>query len=176
MIVRGTDPRLEFGQVERLVEAIDLVIGSSSAIFACGAARLGLRVAFVGVVGDDAMGRFMLDAMGARGVDVSACRVDPGTPTGASVILTRGNDRAILTAPGTVPLLRDEDVPDGLVGRARHLPHQRADLRHPSNYQLHLGCDDPLPRRCHRHRNSRRYRRNAGWRCGRNQDRRHRLS
>lgn len=121
VIVRGTDPRLEFGQVERLVEAIDLVIGSSSAIFACGAARLGLRVAFVGVVGDDAMGRFMLDAMGARGVDVSACRVDPGTPTGASVILTRGNDRAILTAPGTVPLLRDEDVPDGLVGRARHL-------------------------------------------------------
>jgi len=121
VIVRGTDPRLEFGQVERLVEAIDLVIGSSSAIFACGAATLGLRVAFVGVVGDDAMGRFMLDAMGARGVDVSACRVDPGTPTGASVILTRGNDRAILTAPGTVPLLRDEDVPDGLVGRARHL-------------------------------------------------------
>ncbi len=121
VIVRGADPRPQFGQAERLVDAIDLVVGSSSAIFACGAARLGLRVAFVGVVGDDAMGRFMLDAMRARGVDVSACRVDEAVPTGASVILVGGGDRAILTAPGTVPLLRDEDVPAALLDRVRHL-------------------------------------------------------
>jgi sugar/nucleoside kinase (ribokinase family) len=121
VIVRAADPRPQFGQVERLVDAIDLVVGSSSAIFACGAATLGLRVAFVGVVGDDAIGRFMLDAMGARGVDVSACRVDDAVPTGASVILVGGTDRAILTAPGTVPLLRDEDVPAALIDRARHL-------------------------------------------------------
>lgn len=121
VIVRGADPRPQFGQVERLVDAIELVVGSSSAIFACGAARLGLRIAFVGVVGDDAMGRFMLDAMRARGVDVSACRVDEAVPTGASVILVGDADRAILTAPGTVPLLRDEDVPAALLARARHL-------------------------------------------------------
>jgi sugar/nucleoside kinase (ribokinase family) len=121
VIVRAADPRPTFGQVERLVETIDLVVGSSSAIFACGTARLGLRTAFVGVVGDDALGRFMLDAMGARGIDVTGCRVDRAVPTGASVILTTGTDRAILTAPGTVPLLRDEDIPDALVGRARHL-------------------------------------------------------
>jgi sugar/nucleoside kinase (ribokinase family) len=121
VIVRGADPRPQFGQVELLVDAIELVVGSSSAIFACGAARLGLRVAFVGVVGDDAMGRFMLDALGARGVDVSACRVDPAVPTGASVILAGDTDRAILTAPGTVPLLRDDDIPATLLDRARHL-------------------------------------------------------
>lgn len=121
VIVRATDPRPTFGQVERLVDSIELVIGSSSAIFACGAARLGLRTAIVGVVGDDPMGRFMLEAMQARGVDVEGCRVDPDVPTGASVILTGGMDRAILTAPGTVPLLRDEDVPEAFVARARHL-------------------------------------------------------
>jgi sugar/nucleoside kinase (ribokinase family) len=121
VIVRGTDPRPQFGQVERLVDTIDLVIGSSSAIFACGAARLGLRTAFVGVVGDDAMGRFMLDSMAARGVDVSACRVDGAVPTGASVVIVGRADRAILTAPGTVPLLRDEDLPAALLDRARHL-------------------------------------------------------
>jgi sugar/nucleoside kinase (ribokinase family) len=38
-----------FGQ-ERLVDDMALAMGSSSVIFACGAARLGLRVAFVGVV------------------------------------------------------------------------------------------------------------------------------
>jgi sugar/nucleoside kinase (ribokinase family) len=121
VIVRAADPTPSFGQVERLVDSIDLVIGSSSAIFACGVARLGLRTAFVGIVGDDPMGRFMLDAMWRRGVDVAGCRVDRTVPTGASVILTTGADRAILTAPGTVPLLRDDDVPEALVGRARHL-------------------------------------------------------
>ena len=121
MIVRAADPTPSFGQVERFVDSIDLVIGSSAAIFACGAARLGLRTAFVGVVGDDPMGRFMLDALRTRGVDVASCRVDHDVPTGASVILTSGSDRAILTAPGTMPLLRDEDVPEALVARARHV-------------------------------------------------------
>jgi sugar/nucleoside kinase (ribokinase family) len=121
VIVRAADPTPSFGQVERFVDSIDLVIGSSSVIFACGAARMGLRVAFVGVVGDDPMGRFMLDAMRARGIDIGGCRVDRDVPTGASVILTSGTDRAILTAPGTIPLLRDEDIPETLVARARHL-------------------------------------------------------
>ena len=42
----------------------------------------------------------MLEALAERGVDVSACRVAPGRPTGASVILSNGTDRAILTAIG----------------------------------------------------------------------------
>jgi sugar/nucleoside kinase (ribokinase family) len=121
VIVRAADPVPVFGQVERFVDSIDLVIGSSSVIFACGAARLGLATAFVGVVGDDPMGRFMLDAMRERDIDVETCRVDPVVPTGATVILTSGRDRAILTAPGTVPLLRDEDVPEALVARGRHV-------------------------------------------------------
>jgi len=121
VIVRAADPRPVFGQVERFVDSIDLVIGSSSVIFACGAARLGLRVAFVGVVGDDAMGRFMLDSMRALGINVESCRVNRDVPTGATVILTSGTDRAILTAPGTVPLLRSQDIPEALVARSRHL-------------------------------------------------------
>jgi len=121
VVVRAADPRPVFGQVERWVDAIELVIGSSSAIFACGAARLGLHVAFAGVVGDDAFGRFMLTAMAERGVDVSAVRIDPAVPTGASVILSGPADRSILTAAGTIPLLRVADVPDALVARARHV-------------------------------------------------------
>ena len=52
-----------FGQAERLVDDVRLTLGSSSAITACGAARLGLRVAMVGVVGDDPLGRFVLEAL-----------------------------------------------------------------------------------------------------------------
>jgi len=121
IIVHAPDPRPIFGQVERWVDGIELVIGSSSVIAACGAARLGLRVAIAGVVGDDAFGRFMLAAMRDHGLDTSAVRVDPAVPTGATVILASATDRAILTAAGTIPLLRAADVPQLLLARARHV-------------------------------------------------------
>ena len=121
VVVRSADPRPAFGQVERWVDGIELVIGSSSVIFACGAARLGLRTAMAGVVGDDPLGRFMLAAMAERGLEVGAVRVDPAVPTGASVILAGPVDRAILTAPGTTPFLRVADVPPALLARARHV-------------------------------------------------------
>ena len=110
-----------FGQVETIVDAIRLAIGSSSAIAACGAARLGLRIAFVGVVGDDAFGQFMLEALDDAGIDVSGCRIDPTVPTGATVIVSRGADRANLTAIGAIASLRADDVPRDLLAAARHL-------------------------------------------------------
>jgi sugar/nucleoside kinase (ribokinase family) len=115
----GLEPR--FGQQEMLVESAELTIGSSSAIFACGAARLGLRVCFVGVVGDDEFGRFMGRSLSAAGVDVSAVVVDAARRTGLSVILARGADRAILTHLGAISALRAEQIHPDLLRRARHL-------------------------------------------------------
>jgi sugar/nucleoside kinase (ribokinase family) len=76
------DVEVAFGQAEKLVERHHVVVGGSGAIMACGAARLGLRTAFAGVVGDDAFGRFMIAALAERGVDTHGVRVDPGRPTG----------------------------------------------------------------------------------------------
>ena len=118
-----TEPGLkpEFGQVEILVRSADLTIGSSSAIFACGAARLGLNVAFIGVLGDDIFGDFMMSAMEARGVDMSNVIVDPEQKTGLSVILNRGNDRAILTHLGAIGTLKTEQISDDLLNKTRHI-------------------------------------------------------
>jgi sugar/nucleoside kinase (ribokinase family) len=121
LILRGEDVTPAFGQAEKLVEDATLTIGSSSAITACGAARLGLRVTFLGVVGDDPFGHFMLEALAARGVDTSACLIDPSLSTGLSVILARPDDRAILTHLGTMPALHPEQVDPALLRRARHL-------------------------------------------------------
>ena len=137
VVVWDPDPRPVFGQAERFVEGIRLTIGSSSAITACGAARLGLAVSLVGVVGDDALGRFTLDALADRGVDVSACRVAPGRATGASVILGNGTDRAILTAMGTIADVRAADVPAALLARARHV--------HVGSYFLQPGLAAEVP-------------------------------
>ena len=111
----------EFGQVEKLVDSATLAIGSSSAIFACGAARLGLKVGFIGVCGDDVFGRFMLDRMSARGIDTFPTLIDSSRQTGLSIILVRGTDRAILTHLGTIADLRAEQVTDDLLKQTRHL-------------------------------------------------------
>jgi sugar/nucleoside kinase (ribokinase family) len=121
IVISDPDPVPVFGEVERVVRSIQMTVGSSSAIFACGAARLSLRVAFCGVVGDDALGRFMLEVMAARGIDVSACVVDRALPTGATAILTSGTDRAMLTAMGSIGSLDLDAVPASMIARARHL-------------------------------------------------------
>jgi sugar/nucleoside kinase (ribokinase family) len=82
IIVGDVVGEIAFGHVETLVERGTLTVGGSAAIMACGAARLGLRVAFVGVVGNDPAGRFILEEVGRRGVDTSACVVLPGRPPG----------------------------------------------------------------------------------------------
>jgi ribokinase len=119
IVVVGAEP--EFGQREVLVDSIGIMIGGSASIAASAAARLGLRVALVGVVGDDAFGQFVLDALAVRGVDVSQCIVTPGRPTGATVVLARGMDRAILTATGTIADLSPGMIRDDLLERARHV-------------------------------------------------------
>jgi sugar/nucleoside kinase (ribokinase family) len=111
----------KFGQVEKIVDQAFLTIGSSSAIFACGAARLGLRVAFIGKLGRDLFGDFMLSALRDYGIDTHGVVADPMVSTGISVILTQGTDRAILTYPGTIPRLEFAEIDQAILEQARHL-------------------------------------------------------
>lgn len=136
-LILSGDVEPAFGQVEKCVDSATLTIGSSSVIFACGAARLGLRVAFIGKCGDDLFGRYMLEAMQERGIDTRAVMQIPGGHTGMSVILNRGSDRAILTYPGLIAALSAEDIPDDLLGQARHL--------HIASYFLQTALQPGLP-------------------------------
>jgi sugar/nucleoside kinase (ribokinase family) len=114
-----------FGQVEKVIDDATLTMGGSTSIFACGAARLGLRVAFVGKVGRDPLGDFLLDTLAARGVDIGGVRRDAQVKTGLTTVLSRGVDRAMLTYLGTLGTLAAADVDWRIVAQARH---------------LHLGC------------------------------------
>ncbi|MEU1117581.1 carbohydrate kinase family protein [Streptomyces sp. NPDC005879] len=131
-----TEP-LAFGQREQLTDSGSLVVGGSAAIMACGAARLGLRVAFAGRVGDDDAGRYLRDALTAHGVDTRALTLDPDRPTPLTVVLTRGDDRAILTAPGTLTTTSGRDVPHELLAGARHV--------HAASYFLQPRLAEDLP-------------------------------
>jgi sugar/nucleoside kinase (ribokinase family) len=143
-LILSGDVTPAFNQTEKLVDDATLAIGSSSAIFACGVARLGLKVGFIGVCGDDIFGRFMLDEMQKRGVDVSNVIIRKDGQTGLSVILNQGGDRAILTHPGLIAALQASDVSDALLQKARHL--------HVASYFLQTNLQPDLPnlfRRAH---------------------------
>jgi sugar/nucleoside kinase (ribokinase family) len=127
LLLRG-DVVPAFGQVEQIVDEARVEIGGSGAIVAAGAARLGLSCALVGVVGDDALGRLQLEALARRGVDTSTVIVDPALATGLTVILSRGDDRAILTSLGSIDALDAARVDLAVLRDARHV--------HVSSYYL----------------------------------------
>lgn len=121
VLVLSDDVTPAFGQQEKLVDSVSLVIGEPASITAVAAARLGLRVALVTAVGADPAGEFMLGQLASEGVGTSAVAVRDGLPTGMTVALSRGSDRAILTATGAISSLTAADVPAGLLAQARHL-------------------------------------------------------
>jgi sugar/nucleoside kinase (ribokinase family) len=121
VMVVGGDVTPAFGQQEKLVDGISLEVGGSASITAVAAARLGLRVSLAAAVGDDPAGAFMLGQLAAEGVDTSFVAVRPDVPTGMTVALSAGADRAILTATGAVATLTARDVPSALLVRARHV-------------------------------------------------------
>ncbi|GAA3356016.1 PfkB family carbohydrate kinase [Streptomyces antimycoticus] len=94
-------------------------------------------MAFAGRVGDDGAGHYMRDQLAAQGVDVSGLHLDPSLPTPLTVIVTRGDDRAILTAPGTLAATSGRDVPEHLLTSARHV--------HAASYFLMPGLATDLP-------------------------------
>jgi sugar/nucleoside kinase (ribokinase family) len=121
VVIVGADVEPAFGQQEKLVDGISLVIGGSASIMAVAAARLGLRVGLAAAMGADAAGEFMLARLAAEGVDVSAVVIRPELATAMTVVLSRGGDRAILTALGAMPTVTAGDVRTALAARPRHL-------------------------------------------------------
>jgi sugar/nucleoside kinase (ribokinase family) len=137
LIVNGEDVVPQFGQVEKLVDNYTLEMGGSCCIFACQAARLGLRTAILGRVGEDSFGQLILQRLTECGVDTRYVIVDPGLKTGLGIALCKLNDRAILTYLGSISAVRPQDVSDGLLASARHLHH--------GSYYLHTGLQPAIP-------------------------------
>jgi sugar/nucleoside kinase (ribokinase family) len=137
LVLRGGDVVPAFGQAEHLVEEATLTLGGSGAILAHGAAKLGLRAGICAVIGDDIFGRYVREVLQAVGVRTDGLVTDPATPTGVTVVLSGEIDRAILTAPGTIPGLRADLIDHDLLERARHV--------HISSYYLQGALVPALP-------------------------------
>jgi 2-dehydro-3-deoxygluconokinase len=69
----------------RLVRTFELRFGGTESNLAVALARLGFAVGWQGRVGDDELGRLIVQTLRGEGVDVSRVRVDPEAPTGLYV-------------------------------------------------------------------------------------------
>jgi sugar/nucleoside kinase (ribokinase family) len=74
-------------------------VGGGAAITACGLAKLGVKVAVLGVVGKED-GKWLVDRLKSCGVDCSGLEFHPAEPTGLTVSISTREDRAFLTHYG----------------------------------------------------------------------------
>ncbi len=113
--------RLPGAETESLAREMRSVVGGQTATVARALSRLGTPVSFVGRVGDDAEGRAALRELADCGVDVSGAVMDPSLPTGATVVLSTGAERAYATFAGALAQLTRLDVTPALLSACNHL-------------------------------------------------------
>ena len=122
-IARPVDELPERGGLG-LLDEIALRGGGCALNTASALAKLGLKTAVVGKVGDDALGDFVASLLRERGVDGSGLLRDPDVPTSATVVLVDGTgERTFLHVPGANGALRAEELDAALLysGRALHV-------------------------------------------------------
>ena len=130
LILQGLAAIPKYGEVQ-LAKGMRLTLGSSSAIFACNLARLGVSVGFVGKVGKDMVGSFLVERLETSGVDTSRIVRTEGAQTGICVVLSFPDDYAMASYPGVRESFCLNDVDPDYVQSAKHM--------HMSSYFLQPG-------------------------------------
>ncbi|MFW9950798.1 MAG: carbohydrate kinase family protein [Candidatus Thorarchaeota archaeon] len=101
------------------VEALRFFPGGSGANIAADCAMLGLKAAYIGILGYDFSAQICLDDLKRRGVDISYIKQTHDDCTAFSLILKTewGKDRSILAYKGANNLLKPDDInPDIFIG------------------------------------------------------------
>src|SRR5256885_15811210 len=99
-------------------------LGGSSANTAFGCARLGLKAALISRVGDDGLGRFLVETIAREGCDVSHVSVDPARLTGAVVLGIKDKDTfplIFLRENCADMAIAEADVEEDFIARSRAL-------------------------------------------------------
>jgi sugar/nucleoside kinase (ribokinase family) len=120
-----TDVPLPEYEKEKLAEDMRFTMGSSSAITAHNFSAIGGRVGFIGKVGTDNFGRFMVEELEKGEVETLAIIKDETLKTGATIVLADRGRKALLTYMGAMTRMTIDDIDWRYVSFARH---------------LHLGC------------------------------------
>ena len=136
MMAEISPPRLGPRVVE--AEALGLLPSGSATIFAMALARLGGRVGMISRVGDDEIGRWMIDQLASAGIDIGQVAVVPGqlSPLALASVDARGEKTfsyyrfAGFSDPLT--MLRADEIADEALRRVRLFDFTEGSLRAPA--------------------------------------------
>jgi len=106
---------------EVMAQEMVLTLGSSSAILACGLARLGVPVTFISKVGRDDFGKYCLQALESKKIKTLNVIRDGKLRTGLTVSLNFRDDKAQVTYPGAIPHLYYKDISQKVFRQNDHL-------------------------------------------------------
>lgn len=135
---------------ERVVsEPFVIAGGGPAATAAVTLARLGKRVGFCGVIGDDEAGHRTRNSLDIEGVDTTWLKVQAGVTTAQSMVVVSGTsaNRAIITTRSTQPLA--EDIPTDVatwihVDQNGYTPTRKALTQRPSKALLSIDGGNPI--------------------------------
>lgn len=120
IVATGVRSAPEMG-TEILANDCELTLGSASAIFAGGMARLGNSVTFVSQVGRDYFGDFCIEKLRQLGVSTRHVARKADEKTGVTIALSGKRDRALVTHAGAVATLTSDCIDEALMKRHDHL-------------------------------------------------------
>ncbi len=123
---------------EILARDFEMTLGSASAIFATGMAKLGHPVTFISQVGKDNFGDFCLAALKAAGVPTKHVSRNRNVRTGVTIALSSVRDRALVTYQGAIASLTYAQLELSPLKGHRHL--------HMTSYFLQTGLRPAFPR------------------------------
>lgn len=127
---------------ELLAHGFRVTLGSSSAIVAHNASSLGARISLTTLVGTDDFGRIALERLEAAGVDTSHATQHTSVATGVTILLPHGEERHILTYPGTISEMTVANLDFDALTQGRHFHLSSLYLQR----GLHAGLPDLLRR------------------------------
>jgi len=119
IILNGIESEPEIGK-EKFCKDMIVTLGSSTAIFAANAAALGSKVCFVGLVGHDSFGELVKTSLQAKGVATHFI-AEGETPTGATICMNYGEDRANLTYQGSMDVMGFDQIDKSVFDLTKHI-------------------------------------------------------
>lgn len=120
IVATGVQSAPEMG-TEILAEDCELTLGSASAIFAVGMAKLGHQVTFVSQVGRDFFGDLCISKLKQLAISTRNVTRKADEKTGVTIALSGKRDRALITHSGAVASLTSDCIHEALMKRHEHL-------------------------------------------------------
>ncbi len=106
---------------EVYVDKMMMHVGGGAALFAISLAKLGVQVAFNGVLGNDSHGQYIRQRFAEYGIDTRMIGTSDTEQTGISIAFNPDSDRSFITYAGTNAELRVEGLNLSEIAQGRHV-------------------------------------------------------